>query len=70
MILNCRRCGNEFDTDRDHPAGKHASTTRCPKCGADHDVDETDTAANSGNVLEDLPIDTDGQEIHIHVHRD
>lgn len=44
MDIECDGCGTEFDTQREHPAGPYASTTRCPSCGHDHDVDEPEAA--------------------------
>ncbi|MBB6647987.1 hypothetical protein [Halobellus ruber] len=78
MLLTCNRCGTEFDTHRDHPAGRYASTTRCPDCGCDHDVDDrpaptpapTEVAADGGRgLVEQLAEASDG-EVHIHLHQE
>ena len=81
MRLSCERCGEGFDTEREHPAGRHASGTRCPACGCDHDtgggapaVVDRDGSAGSESAevaaqVAALAGEGDG-DIHIHLHRD
>jgi rubredoxin len=77
MLIDCTRCGEQFDTDRDHPAGRHADTWRCPKCGASHDRHdhleeqggaETEAIADGGAVSIEAGEET--IQVHIHVHRE
>lgn len=50
--VECTRCNQPFDADREAPAGKHADTRRCPGCGNSHtdaEVEEyTVSAATDG----------------------
>jgi NAD-dependent SIR2 family protein deacetylase len=61
-VLNCNRCGNEFDTNRE-PTVPGASTSRCPSCGADHDHDDHEgqtTTVPDGATIENLEVHEGG----------
>lgn len=65
--IDCERCGERFDTERDAvPAG--ADTTRCPSCGQSHDVEEP---ATDGGAAVSVPAgERTVIEVHIHVHHE
>lgn len=76
----CQRCSEPFDPDRD-PSRPGQDTSRCPSCGAQHDVTapdvpeqvspppsrSTDESAVS-DVVRDAVECADGEDIHIHIH--
>lgn len=68
MQISCRRCGEQFDTQRDHAAGNAADTNRCPECGASHDSAEAEAVADDGAVAIEAGEET--IEVHIHLHRE
>lgn len=49
--LTCRRCGDEFDSDRE-PATPGSDTSRCPSCGEKNDV-EADGGRREAVVVPD-----------------
>lgn len=63
--IECGRCGEIFDTDRDEVVPGQ-SMERCPACGAKNDLPESD----GGEVVE---VSTDEGtlrlDIHVHVHQ-
>ena len=74
MLIDCTRCGEQFDTDRDHAAGRHADTWRCPKCGASHEPEEQLEASSESEAVADggaLSIEAgeENVEVHVHIHR-
>lgn len=76
-VITCRRCGTEFDTERD-PVTPHQNTERCSSCGYDHSEPQNEAqptkpvaADESPAVAEALPIDrlADAEgDVHLHVH--
>lgn len=67
--IECRDCGYTFDTEREHPAGPHADTTRCSSCGTQHHVPDDEEREETD---EDAAVSLEGgpTEVHIHVHRE
>jgi uncharacterized Zn finger protein len=62
MEIDCDRCGESFDTDRDGVAAGQ-DTSRCPACGKSYEVDDSD-----GSKAAAVSLGNDGGEVHIHVH--
>jgi predicted nucleic acid-binding Zn-ribbon protein len=55
--IECERCGEVFDTDRDGVTPGQ-DTSRCPKCGKSHDEPATDGG-------ETLQVDSEGVTVRI-----
>lgn len=58
----CRRCGNPFDPGRT-PVVRGQDTSRCPGCGAKHDLDESERAAVPAQATggrESVPVGSGG----------
>lgn len=51
--LTCRRCGDEFDPDREPPV-EGADTSRCPGCGATNDLEADGGHGETAVVLSDV----------------
>jgi len=77
--LTCKRCGEQFDTDREEKI-PHQNTHRCPCCGTDHspataEVDEQsrqieDAALqNPPEAIANLLQNSNG-DVHLHLHQD
>lgn len=80
-VVECGRCGNEYDTERETPKPT-MNSQRCPACGCENDPamaptpdapELADTLARTDGGVPDLSrvveqLDTDGEEVHLHVH--
>jgi len=60
--VECRRCGESFNTDREGVTPGQ-DTTRCPECGASHDVPESD--GDGADADETLQVAADGVTVRI-----
>ncbi|WP_136690049.1 hypothetical protein [Halorhabdus amylolytica] len=75
--VECERCGTVFDTARDGVAPGQ-DTTRCPSCGKQHPVHESNQDAPDGATSDagpgataSLNVGDDGRlvvEVHAHIH--
>jgi len=70
--ITCARCGTDYDTTRETPKD-WMDSSRCPQCGCTNEQANQPVARADGgvpdvvsNVVEQ--VDTDGKELHLHVH--